>query len=75
MNWQKILLKLVEEEKDCKDMMDIMRKFSDFREIFFTTSGRHNDMSQVLKYLMEHKSQHVFKELFSIEDKCSELAN
>ena len=75
MNWQKILLKLVEEEKDCKDMMDIMRKFSDFQEIFFTISGRHNDMSQVLKYLMEHKSQHVFKELFSIEVKCTELAN
>lgn len=75
MNWQKIMLKLVEEEKDCTDMMDIMRKFSNFQEIFFTTSGRHNDMSQVLKYLIEHKSQHAFKELFGTEVKCTELAN
>ncbi|XP_068986315.1 RWD domain-containing protein 2A [Bombus flavifrons] len=67
MNWQKILLRVVEEEKDCKDMMDVMRKFNNFREIFFTTTRRHNDMNQVLKYLMEHKSQHVFKELFDIE--------
>ncbi|XP_050493193.1 RWD domain-containing protein 2A isoform X3 [Bombus huntii] len=75
MNWQKILLRLIEEEKDCKDMMDIMRKFKDFQEIFFTTSGRHNDMNQVLKYLIEHKSQHVFQELFDVEVKCTELAN
>ncbi|XP_071874057.1 RWD domain-containing protein 2A [Bombus fervidus] len=75
MSWQKIILKLVEEEKDCEDMMDIMRKFSKFREIFFTTSGRHNDMSQVLKYLMEHKSQHAFKELFGTEVECTELTN
>lgn len=75
MSWQKILLKLVEEEKNCKDMIDIMRKFSNFQVILFTTSGRHNDMSQVLKYLMEHKSQHVFKELFGIEAKCTELTN
>ncbi|XP_060830348.1 RWD domain-containing protein 2A [Bombus pascuorum] len=75
MNWQKIILKLIEEEKDCENTMDIMRKFSNFREIFFSTSGRHNDMSQVLKYLMEHTSQHAFKELFGTEVRCTELTN
>ncbi|CAK9818078.1 RWD domain-containing protein 2A [Anthophora plagiata] len=72
MNWQKILVKLLETEEDCEGI-DIMRKFNNFQEISFPVSERSNDMSQVLKYLIEHKSQHAFKELFGIEGRLPEL--
>lgn len=64
MDWKKILLKLVEEGRDCRDTVNIMRKFSNFQIIHFSTSGHHNDMNKVSDYLTEHASQHVFKELF-----------
>ncbi|XP_053989182.1 RWD domain-containing protein 2A [Hylaeus anthracinus] len=70
MNWHRILIRLLEKEENCKD--DV-QKFQDFQEISFATSERHNDMGQLLKYLTEHKSQHVFKELFGIDGKTSEL--
>ncbi|OAD52821.1 RWD domain-containing protein 2A [Eufriesea mexicana] len=71
MNWQKILLRLIENE-DCENI-DVMHKFKDFQEISFSTLSCHNDMGQVLKYLEEHTSQHAFKELFGIKGKLVEL--
>lgn len=70
MNWQKILIRLLEKEENHSGV-DSMRKFSDFREISFPTSERHNDMGQVLKYLKEHEVQYAFKELFGIEGKTT----
>lgn len=75
MDWKKIVLKLVEEEKDCKDTTDIMRKFSNFQIIYFTFSERNNDMSQVLTYFVKHSSQHAFYKLFNTEVKMVEPAN
>ncbi|XP_076758150.1 RWD domain-containing protein 2A [Xylocopa sonorina] len=72
MNWHKILIRLIEKEEDCENV-DSLRKFNDFQEISFPSSERHNDMGKVRKYLVEHKSQHVFKELFGIEGKSTEL--
>ncbi|KOC64432.1 RWD domain-containing protein 2A [Habropoda laboriosa] len=72
MNWHKILVKLLEKEEDCKDI-DIMRKFNNFQEISFPVSECSNDMSQMLKYLIEHKSQYAFKQLFGIEGRLPEL--
>ncbi|KAL6265403.1 hypothetical protein P5V15_002199 [Pogonomyrmex californicus] len=74
MNWHKILVKLLEKEKDCNDV-DSMRKFTDFQEVSFPTTERHNDMGQLLKYLTDHDCQHAFKELFGIEGKFSKLSN
>ena len=70
MNWQKILIRLLEKEENHSGI-DTIRKFSDFREISFPTSERHNDMGQVLKYLKEHEVQYAFKELFGIEGKTT----
>ncbi|XP_063989199.1 RWD domain-containing protein 2A [Diachasmimorpha longicaudata] len=75
MNWHKILLKLVEEENlDGKDV-NTMRKFTEFQEISFPTTDKHNDMGQLLKYLTEHQSQHVFKEFFGVEGKMNNNNN
>lgn len=68
MKWQKITLKLVEKEQDCKDI-NAIRKFHDFKEVLFTVQGRQNNMGQMLRYLADHESQHMFGELFGIEGK------
>ncbi|KAG5321267.1 RWD2A protein, partial [Pseudoatta argentina] len=72
MNWHKILIKLMEKEEDCSNV-DNMRKFTEFQEVSFPTTERHNDMGQFLKYLTDHDCQHVFKELFGIEGKFNKL--
>ncbi|EFN77386.1 RWD domain-containing protein 2A [Harpegnathos saltator] len=74
MNWHKILIKLMEKEKDCNNV-DNLRKFTDFQEVSFPTTERHNDMGQLLKYLTEHDCQHAFKELFGIEGKFNKLSD
>ncbi|KYN06037.1 PREDICTED: RWD domain-containing protein 2A [Cyphomyrmex costatus] len=74
MNWQKILIKLMEKEEDCSNV-DNMRKFTEFEEISFATNERHNDMGQLLKYLTDHDCQHAFKELFGIEGKFGKLSD
>ncbi|XP_076236831.1 RWD domain-containing protein 2A isoform X1 [Calliopsis andreniformis] len=71
MNWQKILIRLLEKEEECKNINN-SRKFIDFREISFPTCERHNDLGQLLKYLTERELQHAFKELFGIEGKSPE---
>lgn len=72
MNWHRILIKLIEDEiLDKGKDLNIMRKYSNFQEISFPSSDRHNDMGQLLKYLSEHQSQHVFKDLFGIEGKVA----
>lgn len=72
MNWHKIVIRLLEKQEGCDDI-DAMRKFDSIQEIAFPSSERHNDMGQVLKYLVEHDSQHAFKELFGVEGKTAEL--
>ncbi|XP_014469802.1 PREDICTED: RWD domain-containing protein 2A isoform X3 [Dinoponera quadriceps] len=74
MNWHRILIKLLEKEEDCNNV-DGLRKFTDFQEVSFPTTERHNDMGQLLKYLTEHDCQHAFKELFGIEGKFSKLSD
>ncbi|XP_077278381.1 RWD domain-containing protein 2A [Temnothorax americanus] len=74
MNWHRILIKLLEKEEDCNDV-DRMRKFTDFQEISFPTTERHNDMGQLLKYLTDRDCQHAFKELFGIEGKFSKFSD
>ncbi|XP_020292043.1 RWD domain-containing protein 2A [Pseudomyrmex gracilis] len=74
MNWHRILIKLLEKEKDC-DSVDSRRKFVDFQEVSFPTTERHNDMGQLLKYLSDHDCQYAFKELFGIEGKLSKLSD
>lgn len=69
MNWQRILIKLLEKEENCN--VNSMRKFADFQEVSFPTTERHNDMGQLFKYLTEHDCQHAFKELFGMEGKLS----
>lgn len=68
LKWQKITLKLVEKEQDCKDI-NAIRKFKNFEEILFAIEGRQNNMGHMLKYLVDHESQHTFRELFGIEGK------
>ncbi|XP_012532714.1 RWD domain-containing protein 2A [Monomorium pharaonis] len=74
MNWHRILIKLLEKEEDCNNVND-MRKFTDFQEVSFPTTERHNDMGQLLKYLTNHDCQHAFKELFGLEGKTSKLSD
>ncbi|XP_071554331.1 RWD domain-containing protein 2A-like [Temnothorax nylanderi] len=74
MNWHRILIKLLEKEEDCNNV-DRMRKFTDFQEISFPTTERHNDMGQLLKYLTDRDCQHAFKELFGIEGKFSKFSD
>ncbi|XP_011155667.2 RWD domain-containing protein 2A [Solenopsis invicta] len=74
MNWHRILIKLLEKEEDCNNVDD-MRKFTDFQEVSFPTTERHNDMGQLLKYLADHDCQHAFKELFGLEGKSSKLSD
>ncbi|XP_050451854.1 RWD domain-containing protein 2A [Cataglyphis hispanica] len=74
MNWHRILIKLLEKEEDCNDV-DSMRRFTDFQEVSFPTTERHNDMGQLLKYLSDHNCQHAFKELFGIEGKFSKFSD
>ncbi|CAL1685474.1 unnamed protein product [Lasius platythorax] len=74
MNWHRILIKLLEKEEDCNDV-DSMRRFTDFQEISFPTTERHNNMGQLLKYLTDHNCQHAFKELFGIEGKFSKFSD
>ena len=69
MNWHRILVKLV--EKDYPENVNDSRKFIGFEEILFPTSERHNDMGRLLKYLTDHNSQHVFKEIFGVEGKSA----
>jgi len=69
MNWQRILVKFMEKEFDPTNDLNLYRKFSDFQEICFPTSERHNDMGQLKKYLTEHDVDYAFKELFGIEEK------
>ena len=71
MNWHKILVKLIEEEEFRDGNLENFRKFSNFQEISFPSSDKHNDMGRLLKYLTEHQSQHVFKELFGVEGKTA----
>ncbi|KZC08873.1 RWD domain-containing protein 2A [Dufourea novaeangliae] len=73
MNWHKIIIRLLEKE-DCQDI-DSMRKFSNFQEIAFPSSERHNDLGQLLKYLTDLNLQYAFKELFGLEGKFGEIAN
>lgn len=70
MNWHKILIKLIEDEilNDEKNI-NSMRKYHNFQEISFPSSDRHNDMGQLLTYLTDHQSQHVFNEIFGIKGK------
>lgn len=74
MNWHRILIKLLEKVEDCNDV-DSLRKFTDFQEVSFPTTERHNDMGQLLKYLTDHNCQHAFKELFGIEGKFSKFSD
>lgn len=74
MNWQRILIKLLEKEENCNNVDD-RRKFADFQEVSFPTTERHNDMGLLLKYLTEHDCQHAFKELFGIEGKFSKSSD
>ena len=69
MNWHRILVKFMEKEFDITDDLNAHRKFSNFQEICFPSSERHNDMGQLLKYLIEHDLEHAFKELFGLETK------
>ncbi|KAK2582295.1 hypothetical protein KPH14_004636 [Odynerus spinipes] len=72
MNWHRILIKLIEDETlNSEKDINVMRKYPNFQEISFPSSDRHNDMGQLLKYLTEHQSQHVFKDLFGIEGKVA----
>lgn len=71
MNWQRILIKFIEKDFEPTEDMSKYRKFSDFQEICFPVSERHNDMGQLFKFLTEHDLEHAFKELFGIEGKCS----
>ncbi|XP_029165430.1 RWD domain-containing protein 2A [Nylanderia fulva] len=73
MNWHRILIKLLEKEEDCN--VDSMRRFTDFQEVSFPTTERHNNMGQLLKYLTDHNCQHAFKELFGIEGKFSKFSD
>ncbi|XP_008203423.1 RWD domain-containing protein 2A [Nasonia vitripennis] len=75
MNWHRILVKFIEKDFDPTDDLNIYRKFSDFQEICFPVSERHNDMGQLLKYLAEHELEHAFKELFGIEAKSTPLTD
>ncbi|XP_043519120.1 RWD domain-containing protein 2A isoform X2 [Frieseomelitta varia] len=70
LKWQKITLKLIEKEQDCKDI-NAIRKFENFKEILFTNDGRQNNLGQMLKYLADHESQHTFRSLFDIESKMA----
>ncbi|KAI4502620.1 hypothetical protein M0802_002532 [Mischocyttarus mexicanus] len=72
MNWHKILIKLLEDEilNDEKNI-NSMRKYHNFEEISFPSSDRHNDMGQLLTYLTDHQSQHVFNEIFGIKGKST----
>ncbi|XP_031830313.1 RWD domain-containing protein 2A isoform X1 [Nomia melanderi] len=72
MNWQKIVIRLLERQEDCQNI-DSMRQFNDIKEIAFPTSERHNDLGQLLKYLTDLNLQHAFKELFGLEGKVSEI--
>lgn len=72
MNWQKILIRLLEKEDQCK-RIESCRKFCNFEEISFPTTERHNDMGQLLNYLAEHDTQYAFKELFGIEGRSGKL--
>lgn len=71
MNWHKILVKFIEDEELRDRNLESLRKFSGFQEISFPSSDKHNDMGQLLKYLTEHESKHVFKELFGVEGKTA----
>lgn len=72
MNWHRILVKYRETAEFMNSPINDCRKFVDFQEISFPISDRHNDMGQLLKYLTQHDSQHVFKHLFGIEGKSSD---
>ncbi|XP_015188648.1 PREDICTED: RWD domain-containing protein 2A [Polistes dominula] len=70
MNWHKILIKLIEDEiLNDENNINTMRKYHNFQEISFPSSDRHNDMGQLLTYLTDHQSQHVFNEIFGIKGK------
>lgn len=71
MNWQRILIKFIEKDFESSEDINKYRKFSDFQEICFPVSDRHNDMGQLLKFLSEHSVEHAFKELFGIDAKYS----
>ncbi|EZA51707.1 hypothetical protein DMN91_003659 [Ooceraea biroi] len=76
MNWQRILIKLLEKEENCiRESVGNVRKFADFQEVSFPTTERHNDMGQLFKYLTDHDCQHAFKELFGIEGKFSKFSD
>ncbi|XP_047354189.1 RWD domain-containing protein 2A [Vespa velutina] len=70
MNWHRILIKLIEDEiLDNEKNINTMRKYPNFQEISFPSTDRHNDMGQLLTYLTEHQSQHVFNNIFGIKEK------
>lgn len=71
MNWQRILIKFIEKDFEPTEDMNELRKFTDFQEICFPVSERHNDMGQLLKFLSEHDLEHAFKELFGLDAKYS----
>lgn len=73
LNWQKILVKLKEDEPLQNDNLDSHRKFSTFQEIAFPSYDRHNNMGELYKYLTEHDVQYVFKDYFGIEGKPSSI--
>lgn len=64
-NWQKIGLKLEEQ-----DLAGSGGKFGPFEEVSFPqqqSSGRHGDLGQLGRFLKDHRSGHVFKDIFGVE--------
>lgn len=61
-------------EKDFSESKNtnVQRKFCDFQEISFPSTERHNDMTQVIKYLKEYELEYAFKEIIGLEAKTSQ---
>lgn len=71
-NWKKINVKFQEEESsENYQEFQKQRRFENLQEVGFVKSGEsrdyHMDMGEFYNYLVSHKSDYMFKELFGID--------
>lgn len=71
MNWKRIFCKV---DEHCKDEKEGFLKFKHFEEVVFQNNSikcNHMDMGELYKYLEDHESGYIFKDLFGVEAKTS----
>lgn len=72
MTWKRIVCKFI--ENDTGNNVELFRKFKKFEELSFHCEGNrsnHMSMGELLKFLENHNSGYIFKELFGLDGKSS----